>query len=130
MINNTVLFLDDSPEIRTVTCAAIKRFGYNVICADNAETAMQEFVAQKPFMCILDLQLEEDIDGAILADRMHRLNPTCIFIAFTGDIGAFSLGMLLGSVFTDVLVKPVPFDLLRKVLDYGYEKANRWREFM
>jgi hypothetical protein len=36
----------------------------------------------------------------------------------------------LGSVFTDVLNKPIDFATLKHVVDYAWEKRQRWEQLI
>jgi len=125
-----ILFVDDEPGVRDVICGAVERWGYKITCVGNAEDAMAVFKNEKPFLTMTDLRLDGDISGAMLATKLHRENPFCIFIALTGFMEAFGFGYLIGSVFTDVMVKPVVMAELKRLIDFSEERSTRWAEWM
>ena len=125
-----ILCVDDDLGVREILVGLIGRWGYNIECASNVAEAVEMFDAMNPFLVITDLKLQNHVDGATLADRLHRKDPLCIFIAITGLVDAFDLGYLLGAVFTDVLNKPVRSDILRKAIDYAWEKRQRWEQLL
>jgi len=125
-----VLCIDDEAEIRTLLTDVISGWGYEIHCASNVNEAVETFDAIRPFLVITDLRISNHIDGATLADRLHRKDPMCIFVALSGYLEAFDLGYLLGAVFTDVLQKPFNTEILKRVVDYAWEKRCRWSEYL
>ena len=129
-MQDKILMVDDEQAVLNVMCDAIERWGYHIICTPNAEDAMTIFLKEKPFLVLTDLRLYGPVDGALLADRMHRNNPLAIFVALTGYAQSFGFGHLLGNVFTDVLLKPVTLSLLKEVIETAHKKHTRWMEYL
>ena len=130
MENNKILIVDDEQSILDVVCKLVERAGFETACAMNVADAMTMFAAERPFLVITDLCLENHVDGAIMASTMHRSDPTCIFIAISGQLDPFKIGYLLGSVFTDVLEKPLDLEVLNKATHYAHDKRMRWDKLL
>jgi len=122
----TVLIIDNEAPVLDVLCKMVEQDGFDVVCAENAAEAMVLMDSASPFMVLTDLSLANHIDGSTLAAHLHSIDPLCIFVATTGYLDVFQLGYLLGTVFTDVLQKPIEQETLTEVLQYGWKKRCRW----
>lgn len=131
MVNKNILIIDDEQGSLDVMCKVVEDDGFEIHCATSVEEAIEMFNAAEPFLVLTDLWLRAaGIDGATLADRLHRKDPFCIFVAVSGYVSAFDLGYLLGAVFTDVLQKPFELEDLVKVVRYAWEKRQRWENIL
>jgi DNA-binding NtrC family response regulator len=129
-MDKRILCVDDDAGVRDVIIRAVEAWGYDIQCASGADDAMEMFSAMCPFLVVTDLRLQNHVDGVTLADRLHRQDPLAIFVALSGFVSNFDLGFLLGSVFTDVLSKPMDLDVLKLVIDYAWEKRQRWEKIL
>lgn len=126
MEKNKILIVDDEQSVLDFICKVVEKEGFEIACATNAQDAMAMFASVRPFLVITDLCLENQVGGALMASAMHRSDPMCIFIAISGRLDLFKIGYLLGSVFTDVIAKPISLDTLNKVIHYAHDKRARW----
>ena len=127
-MNNKILLIDDEISVLELLSMRLKEAGYDVYTESSAKTGLQLFKECGPFLLLTDLNLL-GVDGATLAGQIHVIDPMCICIAITGFLDSFSLGYLLGSVFTDVLIKPVSDELLLSVVAYAQDKYQRWQSY-
>ena len=125
-----ILIVDDDKLNLDIICKIIEREGFAVHCASKVDEALELFEAVSPFLVITDLHLDNHVDGATMADRMHRMDPLCIFVCISGFIDSFSMGYLLGAVFTDVIQKPFDVKDLIKIINYAWEKRQRWERIL
>ena len=125
-MDKRILCVDDEAVLRALLIRRCTEWGYDIECASGADEAIEMFDGMQPFLVITDLKLDNHIDGVTLADRLHRRDPMCIFIALSEFVNSFDLGYLLGAVFTDVLQKPVETEVLKTVIDYAWDKRMRW----
>ena len=125
-----ILIVDDDKLNLDIICKIIEREGFAVHCASKVADALEIFDAVNPFLVVTDLKLQNHVDGATMADRMHRKQPLCIFVAVSGLIDAFEIGYLLGAVFTDVLQKPFKPSVLKTIINYAWEKRQRWETIL
>jgi len=130
MENNKILIVDDEQPILDVICKVVENAGFETCCAMNVADAAAMFAVERPFLVITDLCLENHVVGAIMASAMHRSDPTCIFIAISGNLDPFKIGYLLGSVFTDVVEKPINLESHNKPTHHADDKRARWDKLL
>jgi len=126
----TILAVDDETPWLDVLCRTLNKWNYTAVCFPTAREALDVFPSIRPFLVLTDLRLTNHIDGATMAAKMHMQDPMCIFIAISGLVSTWDLGFLLGSVFTDVLNKPIDFNVLKQVTNYAWEKRQRWEQLI
>jgi DNA-binding response OmpR family regulator len=68
---NTILVIDDDPDIRDLCCLALEPAGYRVVCAATGADGMKLAEEDRPDLVILDIMMEEPDTGLHLA---HWLN--------------------------------------------------------
>ena len=130
-MNDKIMVVDDDIEVLAITALILERDkSFRVVTAAKAMKALDVFMNEKPFLVLTDLRLQNHIDGSTMADRMHRQDPLCIFIAMSGALDAFEIGYLLGSVFTDILPKPCSAELILEVAHYAKSKRERWDKLL
>lgn len=125
-----IMIVDDNVQWLDKTCHHIGTLGYETYCYNTAKQALAEFSNVKPFLVFADLQLTNHIDGATMATKMHMIDPLCIFVVISGLIKTWDIGFLLGSVFTDVIAKPVKCDILDRIIADAVDKRTRWNEIL
>ena len=130
-MSNLILCVDDEIDIRDVLMGIVSDMGYNIECAEGESEAIEMFTALKPFLVLMDLRLRNNENGTLIANKLHAVDPLCIFIAVSGYLRDLtSVGYLLGSVFTDMTGKPFDKAELRRIIDYGWEKRQRWNQIV
>jgi DNA-binding NtrC family response regulator len=125
-----IMAVDDETSWLDTLCPTFESWNYTAVCVPTAKEALELFPSVRPFLVFTDLRLVNHIDGATMASKLHMQDPMCIFIAVSGLVSVWDLGFLLGSVFTDVLNKPVKLDTLKQVTDYAWEKRQRWEKLI
>jgi FixJ family two-component response regulator len=110
-----ILIVDDERNVRLMYRAALAGLGYDIFEAISAESALEQFRAQKYDVAILDLRMP-GMDGMELLDRMRRLGiaTPVAFITAYGDVPNAVRAMELGAI--DFLPKPPTPDQLRDVV--------------
>lgn len=71
MATNSVLLVEDEPEIREMLCFALERAGYNTVEAATAEEALRRLDGPLPSLVIIDWMLP-GISGIELARTLRR----------------------------------------------------------
>lgn len=66
---NTILYVDDYAEIREATAFVLRHAGFNVIEAPTGNDALQQAVARRPQLILLDIGLP-DLDGYEICRRL------------------------------------------------------------
>lgn len=103
-----IAIIEDEPAIRENYADALKKQGYDVAAYPNRKAAMQAFKVRLPNMAIIDIGLEDEIDGGFtLCRELRALSATLPIIFLTArdsDIDAVS-GLRMGA--DDYLTKEV-----------------------
>lgn len=73
--NITLLLADDDPDYLFQIGFVLKNAGYNVITADSQRQAEEIIESVRPDLAILDLMMEKDDSGFILAYKIKRKYP-------------------------------------------------------
>lgn len=103
-----ILIVDDDPAITETLTAIFERHGYEVQCADSAETAIEIIAAWEPDLAILDVMLPR-MNGIDLALVLKANRPACHLVLFSGHQGTQALmeeAAKKGNMF-EILAKPV-----------------------
>jgi CheY-like chemotaxis protein len=67
---NTVLVVDDEPNIRLMTCLQLKQAGYTVTAAEDGEHALTILEGSRPDAVLLDLEMP-GVDGLRVLEELH-----------------------------------------------------------
>jgi len=117
MTSNTVLLVEDEPDIRDMLNFALTRAGFQVIESDTAEEAMRKLDGRLPSLLIIDWMLP-GMSGVDLARRLrldaHTANLPMIMLTARGEetdkLKSFDSGI------DDYIVKPFsPRELIARV---------------
>jgi two-component system, OmpR family, response regulator len=92
----TILIVDDDIDYLFQTRLNVEQFGYNVITAESQKEAEQLIEKVKPDLAILDLMMENEDSGFVLAFKMKNRYPGVPIIIATAV--AKETGMSFGLV--------------------------------
>lgn len=100
----TILVVDDEPQILRLLGHALDGAGYTCVMADSGQKALALFRQKQPDLVILDLGLP-DLDGKLVAGSIRQISRTPILVLSARDqetekIAALDLGA------NDYVVKP------------------------
>ena len=70
VLQDTILVIDDDPELRGVLKEALTEAGFDVLTAENGEVGLKTAVEAKPNLILLDLVMPV-MDGWEFLDRLH-----------------------------------------------------------
>ncbi len=112
----TILVVDDDPNIREVVCFALGKAGFRTITAENGQQALQRAQAERPDLIVLDIVMPE-LDGTEVCRRL-RAGPArqlpIIFLSSKDDEIDRIVGLELGG--DDYVAKPFsPRELVARV---------------
>src|SRR5687767_3042317 len=104
----TIAIVEDEPAIRSNYAAAFERNGYAVRTYHNRKQAMQAFGQRLPDLAIVDISLEDEVEGGFeLCRQLRALSaelPIIFLTARDSEIDAIS-GLRLGA--DDFLTKDI-----------------------
>jgi DNA-binding response OmpR family regulator len=114
MADPTILVVDDEPTVTEVVSLYLKRAGYDVVVADDGETALEILEQHSPDLVVLDLMLP-DVGGLEITRWLRARGdvPIIMLTARREEVDRI-LGLELGA--DDYVVKPFsPQELVSRV---------------
>ncbi len=117
-----VLVVDDDPDFRGQMEMMFSSRGYEVATSPGRKEAEETFHTFTPDIAVVDLMMENDDDGFVLAYRLKRKFPDCAVIIVTnvtGETGIEFPGIddASGWITADaILSKPVRFEQIEEEL--------------
>jgi CheY-like chemotaxis protein len=113
MDQESVLVVDDAPDIRELLSYTLEVEGYNVLQASNGDEALEVAAAHRPAVIVMDMQMPI-VDGVeatkrLRTERRLRDIPVIAYTAFARDIPSRDL-------FNAVVPKPCsPDEILNTI---------------
>jgi two-component system, OmpR family, KDP operon response regulator KdpE len=109
-VKNSVLIVDDDPQIRKMLMAVLSDENYKIIECDNGKSAARLSVSAKPDLVLLDLNLP-DMNGRDVVKALREWCQAPIIIISSNSADEDMIELLrIGA--DDYVVKPFNFDLL------------------
>lgn len=96
-MKKTVLIVDDDMDYLFQMKLKIEQFGYETITADSQKEAEMIIESVRPDLAILDLMMESDDSGFILAYRIKRKYPDVPIIIATAVTAETGMSFELNS---------------------------------
>ena len=112
-----VLIVEDDKVLSLLLSKMVNKIGANVVgtCV-SGQDAIAKAKSLSPDLILMDIMLEDDIDGieAMLELRREKINIPVIFI--TGNSDSYNKDRAKQTNYVDYLVKPISFDLLKETI--------------
>src|SRR3989442_14659523 len=124
-VADTVLLIDDEPDVLRAVGAYLERTGAEVTRAVTAEEGMQAYERVRPDVVILDLHLP-DAHGLDVLERLKGQGAAVILLTGNGDIETAVKAMQLGA--ENFLTKPVDMTHLAAAAARVAEKGRLRRQ--
>jgi len=103
----TIVVVEDEPDIREVVCYNLQREGFTVVPVGDGESGLASIRREKPALVLLDLMLPS-MDGLEVCRRLKSDERTAgiplIMMTAKGEESDIVLGLGLGA--DDYVVKP------------------------
>ena len=120
----TVMVVDDSPTIRKILGLTLEKAGYNVVVANNGESALQRLNDVVPQLVLLDIAMP-DLDGYEVCKRIKQdartKDVTVIMLSGKGAFFDKVKGHLAGA--TEYLTKPFETPAVLEVVNNHCQPA-------
>ena len=108
----TILVVDDEPEIRKLVTAMLTRAGYRVFSADTGENAIRLFKGNREIELLLTDVVAPGMSGPMIAEEISALNPKIKVLFMSGyDSTQVVQKYVVGSGYS-LLVKPFTMEQL------------------
>jgi two-component system chemotaxis response regulator CheY len=112
----TVLLCDDSRALRMLTAQQLDACGYRLAGeADNGVTAVEQYLALKPDVVLLDLVMPK-VDGKAALKRILELEPSARVVVLSSLGAQNDIEQCLAMGAKSYLQKPIDRDTLARVL--------------
>ncbi len=114
---NTILIVDDSPDVLNLLFDYLKRAGFKILVAKDGESAIERISHTKPDIILLDIMMP-NIDGfetcRLLKENEETKDIPVIFLTALSDTVDRVKGFELGAV--DYITKPIRYaELLARI---------------
>lgn len=126
-MNKKILVVDDEKIIRSMLEKALTREGYDVICAESGEEAIDILNHESIHVIFLDLKLP-GMNGLELCRNIRSKYPISILYAITGYASNFDLTDSREAGFEDYFTKPVDLKTIFQAAAEAFEKISRWTQ--
>ncbi|MDD9940847.1 MAG: PAS domain S-box protein [Myxococcales bacterium] len=118
-LGETVLVIEDEPQVRSVIVSQLRRLGYRPLEACDAMTGIEALEANRGVALLLtDVMLPGDADGIELARRCRARLPGLAVVFMSGYPSSAGASLTTGTLF---LKKPFNQDELARMLRAGLE---------
>jgi signal transduction histidine kinase len=121
-----VLIVDDEDDVRQMVAICLKKSGYLIDCAENAEKA-HKLLGQEQYDAIVTDVMMPGEDGIAFLGRVHKAWPELPVILMTGYAQLqMAVNAIKNGAF-DFVHKPFDFDYLSKIVEraVNYTKLQR-----
>ncbi len=115
MTEQTVLIIDDEPDIRELLEITLLRMGLDTITAGDVESALNQIENHHPHLCLTDMKLPDGsgIDIVRYLQKNHPHIPVAVITAF-GSMDTAVEALKAGAY--DFVSKPVDLPKLRELI--------------
>ena len=127
-MSQLIALVEDDPDQRRNYAAAIEAKGYRTVGYANREQALAGITAQPPELVVLDIVLEDEVDGGFdLCRELLASHPDLPLIFLTHRVDEIDRisGLRLGA--WDYLPKPISLDYLAERIS-SLLRINEFRE--
>jgi two-component system response regulator PilR (NtrC family) len=118
--DQTVLIVDDEPDILQLLEITLARMNLGSLCASNVKQAKQLLAEHKPDLCLTDMKLP-DGSGMALIEHMQQHHPDVPVAMITahGSVESAIEALKLGAF--DFVTKPLALDKLRELVSHALQ---------
>jgi two-component system response regulator PilR (NtrC family) len=123
MVKESVLIVDDEPDIRELLDITIARMGLDTDCADNVSSAIDKLKRNEYSLCLTDMKLP-DGEGLEIIDfiQHHCPNTPVAMITAFGSVQTAINALKAGAY--DFVSKPIDLNRLRDLIDTALKLKN------
>ena len=118
-----ILIVDDEQAMRFFLSEAMTKLGYEVVAAEDSETALDLAAQEELDLAILDIRLP-GLSGIEAISKMRQINPNIVPIVMTA-YGSRQLALeAIKAGAYDLFTKPFKIDELNVVIQRALEKRR------
>lgn len=110
----TILVVDDEPEIRKLVSAMLTRNGYKVVSADTGENAVRLFRSHLEISLLLTDVVAPGMSGPMIADHIAALKPDIRVLFMSGYDSTQVVQRYVVEKGYSLLIKPFTMEQLER----------------
>jgi len=110
----TILVVDDEPEIRKLVSAMLMRNGYSVLSADTGENAVRLFKSHPEITLLLTDVVAPGMSGPMIADHIATLKPDIRVLFMSGYDSTQVVQRYVVEKGYSLLIKPFTMEQLER----------------
>lgn len=109
-----VLIIEDDKVLSLLLTKMVERLNYKVVGAySKGSEAIEKTIDLIPDLVLMDIMLEDDIDGIQATSEFQKVNKTSKVIYITGNSDTYNRERANSTDYIDYLVKPISLDDLK-----------------
>lgn len=112
----TVLVVDDEPEVRKLVTAMLTRTGYRVLTADSGENAVRLFRNNPGVDLLLTDVVAPGMSGPMIAEQIAQIRPEVKVVFMSGYEGTQVVQRYVVEKGYSLLIKPFTMAQLRDMV--------------
>ncbi len=121
-----ILVVDDEASVRELFSGVFGDENYEVIAAEDGNTALDILKQDNIDVIFLDLKLF-GMNGIDLCRQIRETKPVSMIFAITGWAPLFEIEECREAGFDDYFEKPLDMDILLDVVEDAFKKLERWK---
>jgi DNA-binding response OmpR family regulator len=126
-LNGKILIVDDELSVRELFSGVFTDDGYDVIAAEDGNSALDILRRDNIDVIFLDLKLF-GMNGIELCRQIRKTKPVSMIFAITGWGPLFEIEECREAGFDDYFEKPLDMEMLLGVVADSFKKLERWRK--
>jgi CheY-like chemotaxis protein len=119
MIENKILVVDNERDHLELMKQILEKLGYQVVVAEDAQTAIALVSSQQIPLVITDL-IMPDMEGTELCETIKRIRAATMVLAYSGHIRLFESDRLKRAGFEGCIAKPVSIEQVERVVGNAF----------
>jgi len=125
--NRTILVVDDEEILREILRNTLESEGYDVVCADDGQTAFEYFQEDRFDLIISDIQMSR-MDGIELLKKVKTIDPDVLVVIMTayGSVETAVAALRYGAF--DYITKPFIENEIRVTVRNAFRQVDLSRE--
>jgi DNA-binding NtrC family response regulator len=124
MPKRTILIVDDEPDVLSYLADEVRSFGYDVIEAPDAESALTKLRGGEAVDLVMTDMNLPGMSGIELIDEIKRASPAVPVIMLTGHCSVESFIKTQSQGVFEYVSKPVPSEELKRIIGTALAQSS------
>ncbi len=119
--NLNILIVEDDKVLSLLLSKMVERLSHSVVgTATKGQVAITSAKELNPDLILMDIMLEDNIDGIEAVLELQKLNYNIPVIFITGNSDNYNKTRAEATNYVDYLIKPINFEELKSSIDKVY----------